>query len=164
MHHAENFIITDKRQRTATFSRARRNVDKVMIVVSHQGQNATQVTTTILTSTFPSTVTGIRWDLTFDQEAGTGASEMDWAIVLVKEGQGPDTMQSANAAIFYEPEQNCLVFGHSTVRNQLQTNHETGTTKTMRKMMVGDRIVFIFAGTATNTSSVHGIIQLFQKM
>ncbi len=164
MHHGENFIITDKRQRTSTFSRARRNVDKVMTAVNHTGITATQVSSTILVSAFPSTITGIRWDLAFDQTAGTGASHMNWAIVLVKEGENADTMVRTDDTTFYQPESNCLVYGFQIIRNGTTTGHASGSTKTMRKVMIGDEILFLFAGSTTNHASVVGVIQLFQKM
>ncbi len=167
MHHAESFIINDKRQRTATFARAKRSIDKVLIAISHDAMDATQVQTTIVTATFPNTVTGLRWDLSFSQDGGTGLCEIVWAIVLAKEGNVADTMIKTNGVQFYEPEQNCLVFGTERIRDgvtQGQTKKTSGMTKTMRKMMLGDRIIFIIQGVATNTGSVQGVIQLFQKM
>lgn len=161
------FVITDKRQRTATFSRAKRSIDKVMISVSHGGIDGTQVQTQLISATFPCTVTGIRWNLAFTQSAGTGQSEATWAIVLVKEGQTADAMVRTNGVQFYNPEQNCLVFGTELIHNGLThgiTKKAEGTTKTMRKLMIGDDILFIFRGTTTDTAGVEGVIQFFCKV
>ncbi len=167
MHHGESFIINDKRQRTATFSRAKRAIDKVQIAINLNGVTATQVNTTIVDATFPSTITGIRWDLSFAQSAGTGVCEFSWAIVIVKEGNIADNMVLTHAAQFYTPEQNCLVYGTELIVNgptHGMTKHASGTTKTMRKLMIGDRILFLFRGVATDTAGCVGVIQCFQKM
>jgi len=161
------FVITDKRQRTATFSRAKRAIDKVQIAIDHAAISGTQVQTLLINATFPCTITGLRWDLSFRQTAGTDLCEISWAIVLVKEGQSADTMIRTNGVAFYNPEQNCLVFGTQYIFNGNtlgMTKHADGATKTMRKLMVGDQLVFIFRGTTTDHAGVMGVIQFFCKV
>ncbi len=72
-------------------------------------------------------------------------------------------MAISDAAAFYEPEQNCLVYGTSFIDNNTAHTHAAGSTKTMRKMMGGDELIFIAKGTATNTSAMISVIQFFCK-
>ncbi len=162
--HAEDFVITDKRQRTATFSRARRAINKEIIFVNALTVNATQESTLINSSVFPNTLTGLRWNFSVAQDGGTGVCFYTWAIVILKESEGTRTMQRADAAEFYQPEVNCLVWGTGIIDNNSRPDHIEGTTKTMRKMMVGDRVVMIYVGSTTNTASFVGAVQMFQKM
>ncbi len=83
--------------------------------------------------------------------------------MVVRDGVAVDTLAISDAAAFFEPEQNCLVFGNGTVDNNVESVQFEGTTKTMRKMMGGDTLVFIHLGTATNTSGSRGVIQFFCK-
>ena len=166
-HHAESFIINDKRQRVSTFSRVKRSIDKVQISVDLATVNGTQQGTTILTSAFPATVTSIRWDLAFFQDTGTSICEINWAIVLIKDGESADTMVKADGLAFYQPKQNCLVYGVDVIVNGLtfgMSKHTSGTTKTMRKMIIEDEIIFIARGIAVDSFRVFSVIQLFQKL
>ncbi len=162
--HAESFIIEDKRQRTSTFARARRNTNKEIIAVFDNFQDSTPSQLELNLCTFPYTLTGLRWSLSVAQDAGTGTAVFNWAIVIVPDGETADSMVRTTGATFYRPEKNCLVFGNGMIENNTETKDFTGTTKTMRKMMTGDSLVFTFAGITTQTTEVRGIIQFFQKM
>ena len=72
-------------------------------------------------------------------------------------------MAASDAADFYAPEQNVLAFGHGSMDNNVDTQQFEGNTKTMRKFMGGDQLLFIVLGAATNTTNVQGIIQFFCK-
>ncbi len=163
MYHGGPFEETSKRSRTITYSKAKRAIDKQIICVSHGAVDGTQQNTAIFTATFPGTITGIRWDLTFDQAAGTGLALSVWAIVLLKDGQALDTLSLTNGAEVYQPEQNCLVWGYQNIKNQLWGQHASGSTKTMRKVMIGDNLAFLIRGQATNTTTVLGAVQFFIK-
>jgi len=166
MHYGGPFEETSKRSRTITYSKSKRAIDKQIIVVNLANVDATQLNTAIFTSTFPGTITGIRWDLAFDQAGGTGRCFYTWAIVLLKDGQALDTLTTTNGDELYQPEQNCLVFGHGIIQNGInlgQTNQVAGSTKTMRKVMIGDNLAFLIKGATTNTVSVLGAVQFFIK-
>lgn len=141
-------------------------IDKLLIGVLKAGVDANQVTTTLVTVTFPCTIVGLRWSLGVIQDAGTGQGDHMWAIVLVRDGQAAGNLSVADAANLYTPEQNVMAFGvgNSTLGTTVNSKqHYEGSTKTMRKMMGGDLLVFVCQGVATNTSSFTGCIQFFCK-
>jgi len=156
-----------KRRRTGsvltTRTRSVRPIDKKLIAVNKDGTGSSQVVTTIITATFPCTVTGLRWSIDTAQDAGTGEAYFQWAIVLVKDGNAAATITQSDAGEFYTPEQNVLAFGTGAIDNNSDTMHAEGNTKTMRKLMGGDLIQFIIKGVATNTVATRGVIQIFCK-
>ncbi len=159
--------MASKRTRTGAFipqqRQARRPIDKNLVAISKGGVDATDNTTVLITATFPCTIVGMRWDFTTFQAAGTGTAVAHWAIVLQKDGATLGTLAISDAAAFYEPEQECLSFGVSCIDNNVESVRFNGSTKTMRKLMGGDRLVFIVKGTATDTTSLRGVIQFFCK-
>ncbi len=158
-----SYNINDKRQRTVTYAAAKRPIDKVIRNIEHVGVDATNVSTTIISTTLPGTVTGIRWNFVITQDGGTGVADCVWAIVLLKDGDTLDTLTFTDSDILYKPEQNCLVWGFSSIKNNLWATRVEGSTKTMRKLMIEDEIQFIAKGEVTNTSKIVGAIQLFIK-
>ncbi len=158
------FHAGEKRARVTTSGfHTKRPINKSIIAVQQAGNDATDTTSTLFTTTFPCTITGLRWDLAFTQDAGTGTAFIHWAIVLVRAGVTGDTLSITDGATFFDPETNCLVFGSFTIDNNTQTKHAAGSTKTMRKMQGGDILAFVAKGSATNTSRVDGVIQFFCK-
>ncbi len=158
---------TRKRARTAFVPTgrisARRPIDKNLVTATKGGVNATQEQTVLFTATFPCTVVGLRWSLSVFQDAGTGNARGVWAVVVVRDGNSAGTMTTSDAGDFYTPEQDVLSFGHSSVDNNVQTLQFEGTTKTMRKLLGGDQLIFICKAQATNTSAFEGIFQFFCK-
>ena len=153
-----------KRQRTSSFTRTPRPVDKALISVSKSSVGATQVSTTLVNVSFPCTIMGIRWSIATDRSAGTGTSNTRWAIVKVEDGDSANNMVLTDASSFYQPEQNVLAYGVGAMEDEGPDSIMfEGTTKTMRKMKVGDSIAFIVVGVATNTHNCNGVIQLFCK-
>ena len=138
----------------------RRPIDKQVVFVSLSGMDATQQTAVLMTATFPCTLTGIRWELSFCRTAGTGLCQGNWALVVEKEGNVVDTLATANTTSLYDPEQNILTFGTWAWlgTDNVGAKNESGNTKTMRKMQIGDRLIFIGKGVATETSYVRGSI------
>ncbi len=145
------------------FRRPKRPINKSMINVDKDGVDGTQVETVLITATFPGTMTGLRWNIHFTQDAGTALCEWAWAIIIAYQDETIDTVGSTDAATFYAPEKNCLVMGRGAIENNEGTIIESGKTKTMRKMQVGDRLVFLIKGVATNTTHCQGTIQFFMK-
>ncbi len=142
---------------------SRRPVDKQLTAINKSSVDATQVATTLVTVTFPCTIVGLRWDLDFAQDAGTGLCAGKWAIVVLRDGVTQPTIAVSDGAQFYNPEQDVMAFGSILIDNNTETKKSIGNTKTMRKMMGGDKLVWIYAGVATNTSSARGVIQFFCK-
>ncbi len=141
----------------------RRPIDKNLVAVLKATVNATQENTTLLTTTFPCTIVGLRWELAVNQDGGTGLAGYSWGIVVVRDGVTVDTMATSDAASFFNPEENMLVFGVGSIENALETKTHSGSTKTMRKMQGGDKLVFIFKGIATETTGCRGVVQFFCK-
>lgn len=144
---------------------SKRPVDKALIAITHVGLAAAQLTTTLVTVTFPCTIVGLRWDITTIATAGTAAPKFHWAIVKVQDGNTVKTLGTGNGGTLYAPEQNVMAFGATVVApsDQAGSMRYEGSTKTMRKMMGGDVLMFICLGEATNTQEVRGAIQFFCK-
>lgn len=162
-----------KRQRTVPVvvqTSAKRPIDKSLINVN-QAVNNTQSNTSLVTATYPSTITGIRWSITFRAPIGGIANEGGWALIRVKDGVPPNTMSFTNAATFLEPEQEVIAFGRWAVQdadiatsNGPSIDKIEGTTKSMRKLMGGDQIYFSVNGTNAAASTVcNATIQFFAK-
>lgn len=145
-------------------TQGRRPIDKQIIVVAKQVTN-TQGATELYTVTFPGTMVGLRWD--FSHIATTTApARIWWAIVVVKDGLSASTMTTSDAGSFYQPESNCVAFGASYVTGNAQGNalaHEHGSTKAMRKLQNGDKLVAVYVSDIVNGTGLSGICQFFIK-
>ena len=142
---------------------SKRPVDKQLVVVTHSTINATQQNTTLVTVTFPCTIVGIRWDIAFIQDGGTGIAPHAWCINVLRDGGTQKVMSLTDGSTFFAPESDCLTFGTGLIDNNVQTLVYNGSTKTMRKMMGGDKLIFSSLGAATETSFCRGVIQFFCK-
>lgn len=157
-----------KRTRTGDYvftSSAKRPIDKGLIVVA-QIASTTQQETTLLTATFPGTVTGIRWSLAFNAGAVQGNNGF-WAIIIVRDGLAASSLSLTDGASLYEPEQDVLAYGvWRGADNDAGTGpavwQSEGSTKSMRKLMGGDKLLFITKAAAI-TGEVDGCVQLFMK-
>lgn len=144
---------------------AKRPIDKALVVVN-QSTTGTQQKTDLLTTTFPCTVTGLRWSLTAFGSA-TGEQLLYWAVVIIRDGLSASTIATSDGASLYDPEQNVLAFGVVRLADRdagagpICANFE-GSTKSMRKMMGGDKLSFISI-TDGNTINVDGCVQYFCK-
>ncbi len=146
-----------------TGGRVKRPVDKAIINVTKAAVAGSQVSTTLFTTTFPCTIVGLRWTITFMQDAGTGGTFINWAIIILRDGQTADTLATSDGSTLYNPEQDVMTFGVIQIDNNTETKDNTGETKTMRKMQGGDKLEFIAIGVATNTVTIRGTIQFFCK-
>ena len=162
----------NKRRRGATGPIARaRPIDKVLTFISLGNITSTQQITTIFTCTTACTIVGLRWAFFAEGDLGTTGQFHDliWAFVVVRDGENVTALNRTNEAKFYAPEQNCMAFGIQTSRASIssstgiQTPTVTDKCKTMRKLLVGDKLVFVTKGNSTDTSRVEGITQLFCK-
>ena len=160
-----------KRRRTSAGFAAARPIDKQLVNVNLNDINATQQTTVLLTAATACTVLGIRWSMFIEGDAGSVGAEHDyrWAIIQLLDRQTANNLDGTNQGELYEPEQHVLAFGigcsrtSSTATVGMQTLTMNGKTKSMRKLRIGDRVVFICKGIATETVRVRGAVQLFCK-
>jgi len=157
-----------KRRRTeagfVAVTSTKRPIDKQLIAINKSLVAATQTTTTLVTSTFPCTVTGLRWNISWLNGVTTG--RFDWAIVIVRDGLAVSNIANSDGSSFYQPEQDVLAFGCAGALATTGTAGPVvrlweGSTKSMRKLMGGDAIVLVMLGE--QISYVDGIVQLFCK-
>lgn len=143
----------------------KRPIDKSIIAISKDGIDSTQVSTTLATVTFPCTITGLRWDLSFFSDSGTTINHVAWAIVVVRDGNTLSTITISDGGNLHDPEQNVLTWGFCTCAKFEVTKPVVyrGDTKTMRKMMGGDTLKLAILHSGTDTAGVRGGIQFFCK-
>jgi len=153
-----------KRQRTgvSSFVTPKRPIDKGLVNVIH-GISTTQAETTLITATFPCTVTGLRWEI--GAIGGPQSTSVRWAIIIVRDGNSANTIGASDGSDLYAPEQDVMAFGVQWCPDTDNGNsniHWTGSTKSMRKLMGGDKIIFVTKGSFSN-GTVNGCVQLFCK-
>ena len=143
----------------------KRPVDKVLVNIVKGAMDGTQVSTTLLTATFPCTIVGLRWDLSFITDAGAAPGQYAGCIVIIRDGITASALALGDGSTLYAPEQDVMSY-FSGVNQQTDIGsgaHYNGSTKTMRKLMGGDKLIFIAKGQATNTTTIAGTIQFFCK-
>ena len=159
-----------KRSRTT----APRPISKTLLFFHAPISGGTSIST-IFTTTFPCTITGLRWELSTPAHVGQGVADgyVNWAIVLVKQGNTASTLPTGPQPMpinLYVPEQNVLATGSGNLTPTGTGEFGTvwnGKTKTMRKMQVGDNLQIVFS-LGTNDPSLEdavfgGSIQFFCK-
>ncbi len=156
-------VVMQPRQQFFRTTGAKRPTDKNLVSILLSGVDGTQQNTTMTTVTFPCTIVGIRWMLAVGQFGGSGLSENYWCINVLRDGGTQKAISTSNGSTFFAPESDCLVYGTSLIDNHADTKIFEGSTKTMRKMMGGDKLIFSTVGEATNTTVVRGVIQFFCK-
>lgn len=160
-----------KRARTSSTGqrRAKRPIDKKLTnVLITNIVAAKQEVDLYAAATFPGTITGLRWSLQAFKDGGTAdtMSNMAWSIVIVPAGTTTSTMTLASAGSLYDPEQNVLAFGRASGWDIVGDNNFTifeGSTKAMRKLKAGDKLVFNTFGTAVERMAIVGTVQFFYK-
>jgi len=160
-----------KRARSNTAStprRAKRPIDKKLTnVVVNNLVAAKQDVDLYASATFPGTITGIRWSFGAVRSGGTATTygAFKWAIVVVPAGTTISTINMASAGSMYDPEQMVLAFGCGTsfANSGTDTMMFEGSTKSMRKLKAGDKLVFTAFGTATERHDISGTVQFFYK-
>ena len=149
----------------------KRPIDKALNIVFKSSVGASQVQTILLpAATGACTITGIRWQGNVVGDGGGAGIDhvFAWALVLVRDGDTANTLDpTTDGGDLYLPEQDVLVWGIGNNQSMAGTvtgsgpDQFIGTTKTMRKLRQGDRIVWIGIGTVTETVTMHFVIQLF---
>ncbi len=153
-------------RRRSTFSASRRNLDKKLIVAA-QSPTTAKATTVLFTSTFPCTITGLRWSIS--ALGNTSAAQfLYWAVIQLKDGGTLSNIAFSDGADFYTPEQEVLAFGSMAI-GQTDVAGTTGvttmgSTKTMRKYMGGDQLIFVSVGDTATAVSVRAVVQFFCKV
>ncbi len=145
----------------------RRPIDKQLVNVA-QSLTTTQTSTVLITATFPCTIVGIRWQLNFLNNITTGATRSRWCIIRLKQGLTASTIATSDGSSLFDPEQECLVWGVSFTTDKdigagPQSVHMEGETKSMRKLMGGDRLVLIAINDTANGALLDGVVQFFCK-
>ncbi len=156
--------MTNRPRKRRRIQQTPRPIDKALVTVSNIGITATQESSTIINAVnAPCTITGLRWSIGVYQDGGTGLANGTWAIVVTYGGQVVSNISHTDGSTFYTPESNVLAYGAWAIDNNTETKMFEGSTKTMRKLMLGDQVFLIAKGAATNTSAYFGVVQLFCK-
>ena len=146
---------------------SRRPTDKELIYVAQTCTNS-NTATTLKTATFPCTIVGLRWSMSFLTAVSTSSPVVNWIIVLVHDGNSANTISQSNGADMYTPENDVMAFGtvqtsDSDISAGPLAVQVQGQTKTMRKMQQGDLLQFITFSSAANSTNVRGVVQFFCK-
>lgn len=116
---------------------------------------------------FPGTVTGIRWSLSpFCNSATNVSTHISCALIKVREGLNPGALSitGAGGQPMYQPEQDVIVCWDIVVPVNNSGNVIEGSTKTMRKLMAGDQICFVYCSdVADGNNGLVGFIEFFYK-
>ena len=164
-----------KRRRGVTGHRvaAPRPIDKSLISISQATVGATKVSTTLITATTTCTLVGLRWNHYIEGDAGTEGNRHDyvWWISYIQDGENATNPDITDGNSFLQPEQNVLAYGVGTSRMDAAGQnvdvpfnpHWSGSTKTMRKLRIGDRVQFHVQGVATETVRCRGAVMFFCK-
>ena len=160
--------MSKRRRTTQGFVRVKRPIAKDIISIGITNAGVTQRAVVLKTTTFPCTLTGLRWSLSFLSVLTTGPAAQFWAIVINRDGETSNTLNTASAATLYAPEQNVLAWGHffvvdADIGQGPSSQLTEGVTKTMRKLQEGDTLDFITIGTAGTANLVRGAVQFFCK-
>ena len=146
--------------------------DKKIIVIQLNDVTNTHQTTTLVTSLTACTMFGLRWSLFVEGDAGTVGEKHDyrWTIIHQRDGTTLSDLGESNATSFYSPEQNVLAFGVGTDDNSGTAASGfnappswNGKSRSKRKLMAGDKIVFMLEDIATETVRCKGTVQVFCK-
>jgi len=158
-----------KRQRTGApvviQAKVRRPLDKQLIVLNEAMVAATTVSRILITSTFPGTITGIRWSFNITNTGGA-INNIQWAIIRYKAGVNVTALSIAGGTALFPQESEVLTFGSATLVDTASVSgprimHFEGETKTMRKLQNGDNISFQAMPTAAG--GIFGCVQFFNK-
>lgn len=160
---------TKKTKRVYTTSQ-KRPIDKCLMT-SRAGDAAVQASFELYDTTFPATITGLRWvgNLTSQLSSSGGGSfnELYWMIVVVRDGLNPNAIAIPTIpsnAVSYAPEQDVLAFGVNTITFESGVAHFEGSTKTMRKLQAGDKIMLVYRfANDTHSCFFNMITQFFMK-
>lgn len=114
-------------------------------------------------ATQPGTITGLRWDLSFNATTAGAQCEYVWAIVKLKAGVATPQLALTDGANIASDLQSVIAFGSGIARGQLEIPEEHGSTKSMRKMYNGDKLLFIIKGFGVSSLSPRGTVQFFYR-
>ncbi len=158
--------MSKRRKVGVTNFRTARPIDKQLKAIK-QTVAATQLSSLLLTVTFPCTITGLRWELSVRNDHAA-VDSIFWALVIVRDGNIASAIGVSDAADFYAPETDVLAFGNIQLApNNATTGDSThtwnGSTKTMRKMMGGDTLQLLVDGSAAASKEFGGVVQFFCK-
>jgi len=164
-----------RRRRRRTYSAIispKRPLDKQCLQIDGvaSATNLATLNNTVLlyTATFPCTVTGIRYDETINIAAGNTRGVT--MIVIVRDGLALPASLGVGTALtpLFTPEQNILVArtwgALKGAADQVAQTLIKGKTKTMRKLMGGDKLYLLHQGcTGAGDVGFNTIVQFFLK-
>ena len=141
-----------------------RPIDKTITALTHT-LSTTQTDVILTTATGPCTIRGLRWNL-WDNSSGTASDLTYWVIYRLKEGYTVPTISTTNNTQLMEPEQEVLVWGVLSARDGdagtgSAMSQDKGETKSMRKLMSGDRLMLSTRSIGNAGATFNGAVQFF---
>lgn len=145
----------------------KRPVGKNVINVVKATVSTTQLSTTLFTTTYPATITGLRWMIGANSIIAADTT-VQWAIVKVNQGLSASNLGASDGGSYYLPEQNMITWGTAFLRGSTDQQGPgsvlfEGETKSMRKLQGGDTLQFIVVSSVANSLSLAGAVQFFTK-
>ena len=125
----------------------KRPVDKAIISINDQTVDGTQENVELVSAATPCTAVGFRWSMSV-RSGSTADTQFWWAIVRHAEGDSVNALATANAGTLYAPEGEVIALGAGILQQQDEPagpsiQHFEGTSKTSRKLMIGDKISLV---------------------
>ncbi len=157
--------MSNKRRRHFGGRRAARPIDKQIITIDRIG-GIDEADTLMIVQAGARTLTGLRWMISFSANTSQSSPSYFWAIVLVKDGDVANALDIQNLGSLYQPEQHALVWGAGRLTpigdsSGPRIMKDQGTTKIMRKMMDGDKLVLLSTTNVNAGILVTGAVQFF---
>ena len=150
-----------KRSYSKAYPKAR-HVDKKLLLSSGALTINTQANTVLFTPTVACTLKGLRVNGAVEgvSGGGGGAVNISWAVLVVKEGYVPNSINTGSSGDFYIPEQDVWAWGVGKA-SQDATVSDTWiyqfdiSPKTSRKMEEGDRLYMSIIATDNANATIN---------
>lgn len=146
--------------------RPKQHIDKYIKPLNFNQDTSSQGTVDLLDTTIPCTIRGLRWNFGVANELGiTGGRyryKCAWAIVRQPQGSSLGTLDP-EGSVLYKPEKQVIAHGEyvDSVASGTAGQYSSpqfmieGETKSMRKMVGGDKLVFVYKAVAINEASAN---------
>lgn len=147
--------------------RSARPINKEIVGIVNTASSAAQSEQQVWITTYPATIVGIRWEMSAISNIPSTNTSW-WALVVVREGDTPNIAGLGPGTTLYKPEQDVMTWDIMTLASNTSTagpvtHHQSGSTKTMRRLQGGDKIVFITDADQVNATLYKGFFQFFIK-
>lgn len=152
--------------RAGPVTRTRRDLGKFLVNIYHAGTSIQHDTVLMGEAQQPGTITGLRWDIAFAGTEGSNGQGQDfaWCIYALRQSVAVPTLSLDGASALTGNLRDVIAFGSGVVVQGFAPTEEHGSTKSMRKLQRGDKLMFSFKPLgATPKVHVRGSAQFFYR-